>query len=506
MTTTVYKQLATKQDLTEGSGKVIQQRNGQPLELDEINILVKTNTIAALRAITGTFQGQEASVLGYLTPGDGGGGPKRRWDTGKAIGFYTDNGGSIIVPGDGSAAWLWGFQEFIDIRWYGAVGDYDTGAETGTNNFTAMLNAYTESNNLIIPDGNYLNGGTGGAVVFYTGTGLVYTGTGATLNDKFQPQGNIGGNTGKNHFNIACIPRCDAAGVFSLLDDANHTPLNVVGISQPDLYQIKIDYKFTSSKINGFIVAPDDALAPYGVVCGGDVGNSFANIRTSAPFSCGLKKTAGIPELDLNPLWAGGIALGYITAVNTDASIIRVTHPNLSIENDPPLVSLNEPAEGFFPVISFYDEGTIDIMMQGDAAGFISYNGATWNQALSDNIDAPTLTWQGNAIRVDHGGVIPTNKVPIVSAHGSTIIPTYIAQVVNVSTTYFDVAFYNFSGTLIAVEDTTMQFWYRKDMKVPCTWKDHINVNIRRGLVQVPSALYKGVTGNNFWVTGIMEY
>lgn len=392
-------------------------------------------------------------------------------------------------------------REVVSVKDFGAVGDYNPATSSGTSDFVAFDNALAATQGPInVPPGNFMNGGTGGAARAYTGDGVVYAGTGTNLNNKFQRIGNIGGNPTKNHFSIACIPRC-TAGVFSLLDDATHTPMNVSSVTQPDAFTIRVNYIRTASKINSFVVGPDDALAPYGVVCGGDVGTAYANITTAAPFTGQISKSAGTPSLSLNALWAGGIAGGNISISASDASICRIQHPS-SLVNDPPVVSLLEPTLGLFPIISFYSDSVIDVQMLGDAAGYVSYNGSSWAQALSDNLTAPTLTWTGsNTLRVDHGVAGSVNRVPLLTGHGGTYIP----HVVNIGDTFFEVAFYDYAGTKITTQNTSMTFWYRRFLHVPCTWPNGMDVVVQRGLIKVPSALYSGVAGNNFWVMGDME-
>lgn len=65
------------------------------------------STVSDLRAQAGSYSGQRADVLGHAASGDGGGGPTRIWVDGEAPGTYVDNDGEIVVPGDGSAAWIW---------------------------------------------------------------------------------------------------------------------------------------------------------------------------------------------------------------------------------------------------------------------------------------------------------------------------------------------------------------------------------------------------------------
>lgn len=315
-------------------------------------------------------------------------------------------------------------------------------------------------------------------------------------------QEHLRGNTGKQHFAIGAIPRC-TAGVFSLLDDANHTPLNISSVTQPTAFDIRVNYAKTATKINSFVVGPDDALAPYGVVCGGDVGTSFANIITAAPFSAKISLTGGVPSLAMNDLWAGAIAGGNIAVSTSNASIVRITHVP-AVTNDPPVCSYNSATvPGLYPVISFFNDSTIDVMMTGDAAGFVEYNGTAWVQSASQNLTAPTMTWTGgNRLRIDHGISNTTNRVPLVVGHKGVYLP----QIYDIGTTWFEVEFYDYAGTKVTTQNTNMKIWYRREMPVPCVWSDTMDVVVRRGLLKVPSALYSGVAGNNFWVTGTMEY
>lgn len=110
--------------------------------------VTKIDTIADLRTHTG-YTGESVQVLGYYTPGDGGGGPLRIWEEGAGPGFYVDNSGSIIVPsgGDGSAAWVWDYIGGIYPEWYGAVGDGITDDLDALNNWLQNENYLEDSGN-----------------------------------------------------------------------------------------------------------------------------------------------------------------------------------------------------------------------------------------------------------------------------------------------------------------------------------------------------------------------
>lgn len=320
-----------------------------------------------------------------------------------------------------------------------------------------------------------------------------------TTNVETALQEHIRGNTGKQHFGIGAIPRC-TAGVFSLINDSGHNPLNVSSVTQPDTYTIRVNYAKTASKINSFIAAPDAELSPYGVVCGGDVGLSYANIQAFAPFSCYVKMDTS-PVGFFNDLWNPSITNGTVTVTKVDNSQIKITHPP-AVDRDTAIVcAVNDPSGIFTPVVSF-NSTEIDIIMMGDAGGFISYNGSSFTQSFSDNLTAPTLTWTAsNTLKVQNTAAV-TTTIPIVTGHGGVYLP----QVVDKNTDYFEVAFYDYAGTKITTPDTNMKFWYRLDARVPVTWPTGVFVSAMRGLCHVPSANFSGVAGNNLWVDGTMEY
>lgn len=312
-------------------------------------------------------------------------------------------------------------------------------------------------------------------------------------------QEHLRGNTGKQHFAIGAIPRC-TAGVFSLLDDAGHTPLNVSSVTQPDAFNIRVNYAKTATKINTFVVGPDDALAPYGVVCGGDVGTSYANILAFAPFDFYCDHNSPSPFLVLNALWQPSLGVG-ITITKPDAATVRVNH-TAAVNNDPVVASIVGGSLLLTPVVSF-NSNQVDIIMHGDASGYVFYDGAAWDQSNSNNLTKPSMTWvAGNNLRIDHGVANTSERVPIVTGHGGVYIP----QIVNIGSTYFDVAFYDYTGTKVTTPNTDMKIWYRRNLLVPSVWPDATIVSVKRGLCQVPSANFSNVAGNNFWVTGTMEY
>lgn len=312
--------------------------------------------------------------------------------------------------------------------------------------------------------------------------------------------GNVSGNTNSRHFSIGAIPQCDNTGTFHLINDSVHNPMNVTSVTQPDQYTIRINYAKTATKINSFIAAPDAELAPFGVVCGGDVGTSYANIQAYAPLNFIADNNSPTPNIVLNELWNPSLAVGSITATRLNPSTLRITHP-VSAPNEPPVVCAVNSSRIFDFIVS-YGNTQVDIVCISNASGYISYDGSNWTQAFSPNMTSPTFTWTAsNTLKIDHGVAYQSTAVPKLTPHGGNYIPV----VVNYGGTFIEVAFYDYTGSKITTQNTNMTFWYEIGIKVPSNWPVGAIVSCQRGMIHVPSYNFKGVVGNNLWVYGDFE-
>lgn len=310
------------------------------------------------------------------------------------------------------------------------------------------------------------------------------------------------GNDNTKHFSIGAIPRCKSDGVFELINDSVHRPMNVSSVTQPDQYTIRINYAKTATKINSFIAAPDAELAPFGVVCGGDVGTSYANIQCYAPLNFIADNNNPTPSIVLNDLWDPSYATGSITATRLNAATLRVTHPPVGAEDVPVVSTVNSSRPSEF-VVS-YGATQVDVICVSEAKGYIAYDGSTWSQSFGNNITPPTITWTAsNTLKIDHGAAYGGDVIPQVNPHGGGSIP----HIVNYGSTFFEIAFYDYAGVKLTTQNTNMQFWYvLNGLKVPSVWPTGNIVSVQRGLVRVPSYNFKGVVGNNLWVSGDFEY
>lgn len=111
------------------------------------NVVNSVENISELRSIHGTFYGETVEVLGYYIVNDGGGGVFL-WDD---TATQSDDGGTVIESNIGGIGrWLRVMNGIVDVRWFGAKGNYLSPSNIGQDD-TVFLQAacdYVASNNL----------------------------------------------------------------------------------------------------------------------------------------------------------------------------------------------------------------------------------------------------------------------------------------------------------------------------------------------------------------------
>ncbi len=107
------------------------------------------STIADLETTMGSATDNYASVLGYHTPGDGGGGDFY-WNAGENA---AGNGGTIFNPTiSGPGRWKRLFSGSANVKWFGAAGDDVT---DDTDAFQNAFNYLTPASGIFVPSGKY---------------------------------------------------------------------------------------------------------------------------------------------------------------------------------------------------------------------------------------------------------------------------------------------------------------------------------------------------------------
>lgn len=295
---------------------------------------------------------------------------------------------------------------------------------------------------------------------------------------------------------ISCIPRC-IAGVFQLLDDANHAPAGFASISQTDAYNIRITYDTTYGEINSLSITLDDALAPYGVTTGGDVGTGFTNFKGYAQLTGLLTKTTFTPHALIDP---SDVTVTYVN------DVLKITH-DAAVTNDMPVVvpSFNV---GETPRISVGFSATeITVHAVTDLAGIVRWNGSAFE--FWSGLPTFISSSQGGISFAEASGVLTVTHP---AATGYDIqattfgVGSYDVKIDNVSLTAFDVRFYDTdTGAQITTADTDMQVTIKRKVDLLGIIPDNAQFLVRGPRIPIKSANFSNVAGNNFWVQGLME-
>jgi hypothetical protein len=122
------------------------------------------NSIADLKLISGPSNDDSVLLLGYWSPGDGGGGTFI-FNSSSSDPY---NDGTIIAPSTGTGRWERMVEGVINVRWFGAKGDLTTPDTAAIQN---AINASYSTNVTAIyfPDGNYV---VDGQIFLYGKTSL----------------------------------------------------------------------------------------------------------------------------------------------------------------------------------------------------------------------------------------------------------------------------------------------------------------------------------------------
>ena len=165
------------------------------------------------------------------------------------------------------------------------------------------------------------------------------------------------GNDGKAYKMVAGVLRqTTAGGGWSLIDDANHKPVNCTGaISVNSDGNLKVEYGFTAVNKSGFIVGVDETFAALGIQVGASVGNDDAIIHAYAPYG-GAVGVGGVASqtalgqiLNIAPYTAGNNEI-----VNATNGWVTVMHDSIlhASGNGPAVVTSIKGNHGFFDVTS----------------------------------------------------------------------------------------------------------------------------------------------------------
>lgn len=145
--------------------------------------------------------------------------------------------------------------------------------------------------------------------------------------------GAIMGNAGISYKIVAGVLRqTTAGGGWSLIDDANHKPVNCTGAISVDANgDLKVEYGFTADNKSGFLVGVDETFAELGIQVGASVSNDLCVISAYAPYG-GAVGVGGVASqtalgqiLNIAPYTAGNNEI-----VNATNGWITVMHDSIA--------------------------------------------------------------------------------------------------------------------------------------------------------------------------------
>jgi len=309
--------------------------------------------------------------------------------------------------------------------------------------------------------------------------------------------GNVGGEASKSHF-LAGSGFYNNAGTLTLLDDATRTPQNVSSIAANGTYLSRLTLANTGDKTNWITASPSDELAVLGYQPSiSAVAASTVDIGGYAPLSGGF---AGTTET-LNSILGGSVT----SAITSD--VMTITHPATDISNFAVgSMEYGVPGHTTAMGVNSVSATEVDVYSLSDMSGRLSYDGASWN-FITDCIDcswATTAPSAGGTIRVTHATTGLTNgglEVLLTSRD-----PTYMVAITASNTTYFEIAFINYSGTVVTTPDTNMKVVFRKKAWAQSTFSSSYNVIIKRDAVPIPTANLQNVSGGEVFVAESMDY
>jgi len=139
MTTTIYKQLASLQDLAFGEGEVTQSRNGKNITVDKIAFDIVFSTVAKMKASVPLIPGMTVKTAGYTTADDMGAATYLIVASGAFVGSPDELGDHTLANGNIAKLIK---NIVINVKQYGVIGD-------GIVDDTAALSAALKNPNVV---------------------------------------------------------------------------------------------------------------------------------------------------------------------------------------------------------------------------------------------------------------------------------------------------------------------------------------------------------------------
>ena len=296
------------------------------------------------------------------------------------------------------------------------------------------------------------------------------------------------------------------------VQDENHSPIGMTGISKVDAYTVRIDHNHGFGRVGMMVAGPDESLAAMGVVVGASVDAGYSLIKIVAPLKFTCKGDGTITRV--SPLFAGSVA--FSASSDPSKGVLRFTHPLKSVAAHQSMVSnqtytdrVSKPMElasfnndgGTEVYIHAYEEVEESVWIKGTGAALVVQQGLN-KAAYSVSMDAASGLITVNHPAVKTGAYL---SVPVLMPFKNA--NRFVIQSIGANQT--TLLCYNPAGAVVkTMEEANISFFFNITPSVrnlqPAAILATNEFLIDVGLCHVPIDNLQNVASGNVWFSGAM--
>ena len=296
------------------------------------------------------------------------------------------------------------------------------------------------------------------------------------------------------------------------VQDENHSPIGMTGISKVDAYTVRIDHNHGFGRVGMMVAGPDETLAAMGVVVGASVDAGYSLIKIVAPLKFTCRGDGTITRI--SPLFAGSVA--FSASSDQSKGVLRFTHPLKSVAAHQAVVSnqtytdrISKPMD----LASFNNDGGTEVYIhtyeEVEESVWITGTGTALvvQQGLNKAAYTVAMNAASGLITITHPAVKAGTYLscPVLMPFKTT--NRFVTQ--SISATQTTLFCYNSAGAVVkTMEAANISFFFNITPSVrnlqPAAILATNEFLIDVGLCHVPIDNLQNVPAGNIWFTGAM--
>jgi hypothetical protein len=323
------------------------------------------------------------------------------------------------------------------------------------------------------------------------------------------------GNGMKSRVILGVIRNLGDGNGFQLITTGGHTPFNISSIETMS-DRIRVNYSFTGASTGSFLAVPDEVLAKKGFFMGSSVASSYADImlkKVDDVVGYITKSGGSAPTFTLTASLSHSGSITSMNWVGGASKRLEITHEKcynpsgVSIQtrdNRIRAVVSSMDAAGITSYIRFYEDYNFGATIEWNGTDFVVASDA------SDNTEITAVAWDAvnRKCRVTHIAMDDVNRFVNVSPMSAVAGTPPARPVISaISSTNFDVQFYDEAGALITSPNANCKFTFNRSSKgvAPIVPPDGTVLIFNRfgsGEVNPNDVIYPS---SNIWLFGVMK-